>query len=317
MATGIVETNDKGLVVRGAKQLATLAPFADEVYCPPWQPVRPDEAMYCLGFAIPIDTPGLRLICRESYDLGGSLYDRPLSGQYDEVDALVVFEDVLVPWERVFSYNDVEAHNRLVGTVVHEAQTRQNRQQVLVRQIAKLEFALGVARELTEAIGIGGFPHIQEKVAEIIDTMETVRSFLRAAEADAGPWKGEGIWLAPEPLTASRNMWPDAWARVAAILQQLAAGGLMLTPTEADMAGPTRPLIDKYLQGANTEAYDRVRLFRIVWDLIGTEFGSRSTLYERYFSGDVVRHRQNRFASYDYSRAKRSYSSFLAKLDSR
>jgi len=314
VALGIVETNDTGIVVRGAKALATLAPFANELYCPPWVPARPDEAMYCLGFALPVATPNLRFVCRESYDGGRPLYDRPLSGQYDELDAFVIFDDVLIPWHRVFSYNDVELHNKLVISVIHEAQQRQNRQQVLVRQVAKLEFTLGIARELTEAIGIGGFAHIQEKLAEIIDTLETSRAFLRAAEADAGPWRGVGIWLAAEPCTASRNSWPDAWARVAAILQQLAAGGLMLTPTLADMEGPARPLIDKYFQGANIEAYQRVRLFRLVWDLIGTSFGERSTLYERYFSGDVVRHRQNRFHSYDYTKATKSYRNFVDDL---
>ena len=311
VATGIVEKNKQGIVVRGAKLLATLAPFSDELFCPPYRVARPDEAMFCLGFSIPVATPGLKFICRESYDLGRSLYDHPLSGQYDEMDALVVFDDVLVPWERVFNYDDVGIHNHLISTVL---MWRQYMQQVLVKEIAKLEFTLGVAHELTEAIGIGGFAHIQEKVAEIIDTLETVRSYLRAAEADAGPWKGEGIWLAPEPLTAMRHWFPDAYARVAAIMQQLAAAGLMLTPTEADMDGPLRPEIDRYYQGANVGAYDRVRLFRIVWDLIGTQFGSRSSLYERYFNGDVVRLRQQRFASYDYSRAKKSYDDFIAKL---
>ena len=105
------------------------------------------------------------------------------------------------------------------------------------------------------------------------------------------------------------------YARVVAILQQMAAGGLMLTPTEADMTGEGTPQTDKYFQGANVPAYERVRLFRLVWDLIGTEFGSRSTLYERYFNGDVVRLRQTRYASYDYTKATGSYQAFMADLE--
>ena len=313
VATGIVESNDKGIVVRGAKLLATLAPFADELFCPPYRPARPDEGIFCLGFSIPVATPGLRFICRESYDLGRSLYDQPLSGQYDELDALAVFDDVLIPWDSVFSYNDYELHNRLVGGV---HMWRQYMQQVMIRTIAKLEFILGTAHELVEAIGIGGFAHIQEKMAEIIDTTETVRAYLRAAEADAGPWKGEGIWLAAEPCIAMRHTWPDAYARVAAILQQMAAGGLMLTPTEMDMSSAIKADTDKYFQGASIGAHERVRLFRLVWDLIGSQFGSRSTLYERYFNGDVVRLRQNRFSTYDYTKAQRSYDDFMASMES-
>ena len=312
VATGVVEETPEGLIVRGAKLLATLAPFADELFCPPYRPARPDEGIFCLGFSIPVATPGLKFICRESYDTGRSLYDQPLSGMYDELDALAVFDDVLVPWDRVFSYNDVELHNSLIGKA---AMWRQYMQQVMVKEIAKLEFSLGLAHAMTEAIGIGGFAHIQEKVSEIIDLVEKIRSYMRAAEADAAPWIGEGIWLAPDPCIAMRHGWPEDWARVASILQQLAAGGLMLTPTEADMDGPMQPFIDKYFQGANIGARDRVRLFRVVWDLIGTQFGSRSSLYERYFNGDVVRLRQVRFASYDYARADASLERFWSEVE--
>jgi len=312
VATGIVEATDAGLIVRGAKLLATLAPFADELFCPPYRPARPDENIFCLGFSIPVATPGLKFICREGYDWGRPLYDQPLAGQYDEMDALVVFDDVLVPWDRVFSYDDVELHNQLVTQV---PMWRQYMQQVMIRNVAKLEFAVGIAKELTEGIGIGGFAHIQEKMAEMIDTIETTRAYLRAAEADAGPWRGEGIWLAPEPCVALRDNWPEMYARVVAILQQMAAGGLMLTPTESDMIGEITPQTEKYFQGANISSYERVRLFRLVWDLIGTEFGSRSTLYERYFNGDVVRLRQVRYASYDYTKATGSYRAFMADLE--
>ena len=164
-------------------------------------------------------------------------------------------------------------------------------------------------------IGIGVHAHVQEKVAEIIDTTETVRSYLRAMEADAGPWMGEGIWLSPQPTIAMRHWAPDAYQRVTDIMQQLAAGGLMLTPTEADMESTLRPVIDKYFQGAKVGAYDRVRLFRLVWDFIGTQFGSRQILYERYFNGDVVRLRQGRFQTYDYSKADASLAKFWSEQD--
>jgi 4-hydroxyphenylacetate 3-monooxygenase len=95
----------------------------------------------------------------------------------------------------------------------------------------------------------------------------------------------------------------------------MAAGGLMLTPTEADMTGEIKPFTDKYFQGAKIPAYNKVRRFRIVWDLIGTEFASRSTLYERYFNGDVVRLRQLRFAQYDYTKASGSFNAFIADLE--
>ncbi len=315
IAVGVVDTCVEGVVVRGAKNLATLAPFSDEIFAPLYRPLRADVAedrKHCIGFAVPSDIEGLRFICRPSHDLGLPLGDYPLSGQYDEMDSLAVFDDVIVPWERVFLWDDVELGNR---TVTQVALWRHYMQQVAVKNIAKLEFILGIVHTMTEAIGIGVYGHVQEKTAEIIDTIETVRAYMRAAEADAAPLAGaEGIWPAPEPWIAMRHWYPDAYARVAAIVQQLAASGLMLTPSEADMGGPLAADIEKYFQGANIPAVERVRLFRLAWDLIGTQFGSRQTLYERFFNGDVVQLRMRRYAQYDYTRSEESVRRFMSKL---
>ncbi len=315
MAVGVVDRTSEGVIVRGAKLLATLAPFSDEIFAPVYRPLRPDmeeDRKYCIGFAVPVATPGLKFICRPSHDLGRPLAEYPLSGQYDEMDAMAIFDDVLIPWERVFVYDDIEVANM---TIQKAALWRQYMQQVAVKNIAKLEFILGIVHGITEAIGIGGFAHVQEKNSEVIDTLETVRAYLRAAEADAGPYEGEGIWPAAEPWIAMRNWYPDAYARVAAIVEQLAAGGLMLTPTEEDLAGPLADEIGKYYQGASIDAKKKVRLFRLAWDLIGTQFGSRQTLYERFFNGDVVQLRQRRYATYDYSRADASLQSFMDELE--
>ena len=315
VAVGVVDTCAAGVVVRGAKNLATLAPFSDEIFAPLYRPLRADveeDRKYCIGFAVPSNIKGLKFICRPSHDFGLPLGDYPLSGQYDEMDSLAIFDDVLVPWERVFLYDDVELGNR---TVTQVTLWRHYMQQVSVKNIAKLEFILGIVHTMTEAIGIGVYGHVQEKTAEIIDTIETVRAYMRAAESDAARLKGaEGIWPAPEPWIAMRHWYPDAYARVIAIVQQLAASGLMLTPAEADIAGPLAADIEKYFQGTNIGAAERVRLFRLAWDLIGTQFGSRQTLYERFFNGDVVQLRMRRFAQYDYSRSEESVRRFMSKM---
>ena len=141
---------------------------------------------------------------------------------------------------------------------------------------------------------------------------------MRAAEADAGPYqtqndKGEGIWPAPEPWIAMRNWYPDAYVRIIWIVEQLAAGGLMITPSQEDVQGPMAETIGKFYQAATMDASQRVALFRLAWDLVGTQFGSRQALYERFFNGDVVRLRQRRYANYDYTRAENAVNSFLER----
>ncbi len=312
IALGVVDTTREGIIVRGAKLLATLAPLSDELFVPPYRPVQPDEARYALAFALPVATPGLKFICRESFDTGRSLWDKPLSGLYEEMDALAVFDDVLVPWERIFAYDDVETFNLIIDTC---PMWPQYMQQVMVKEIAKLEFILGLTRRIVDAIGIGGFGHVQEKVAQIIDILGIVRGLLAAAEAGAGPGPGAGIWLAHEPLIAMRHWFPEAYVRVIWIVEQLAAGGLMLTPTEEDMHGELAPFIERYYQGATIGAEERIRLFRMAWDLCGTDFGSRQALYERFFNGDVERLRMGRFQSFDYSRAFAAVDRLIERAD--
>ena len=315
IALGVVDTTSEGLIVSGSKLLATLAPFSDEIFAPIYRPLPPDDPnseKYAIGFALPVATPGLKFICRESYDLGRSLYDYPLSGQFDEMDALAVFDNVLIPWDRVFAHGDVELGNRNLGRV---ALWRQYMQQVAVKNIAKLEFVLGITHGIAEAIGITQYGHVQEKISEIIDTLETVRAYMRAAEADAEHIEGGvGIWPGAEPWIAMRHWWPDAYTRIMWIIGQLAASGLMLTPTEQDVEGPISDSIAKFYQGAAINGPERVRLFRLAWDLIGTQFGSRQALYERFFNGDVTQLRMRRFQTYDYTRADQSVKLFFENL---
>ena len=160
---GVVDRTSEGVIVRGAKLLATLAPFSDEIFAPVYRPLRPDleeDRKYCIGFAVPVATPGLKFICRPSHDTGRPLADYPLSGQFDEMDALAIFDDVLIPWERVFIYDDIELANMTVQKVTL---WRQYMQQVAVKNIAKLEFILGIVHGITESIGIGVYAHVQEK----------------------------------------------------------------------------------------------------------------------------------------------------------
>jgi 4-hydroxyphenylacetate 3-monooxygenase len=317
IAVGIVDTTDEGVIVSGAKLLATLAPFSDEIFSPVYRPLRedaPGDEMYCIGFSIPVNTRGLKFICRQAYDGGQSLYDYPLSGQFDEMDCLAVFDNVLIPWDRVFSYRDVALGNEAVQKITL---WRSYMQQVAVKNAAKLDLIIGMVHRIADGIGISRFDQIREKISEVIDTLATNHAYLRAAEADAVPVDGdlgEGIWLASEPLMAMRHWYPDAYQRVTQIIQQLSAGGLMLTPSEADLKGPLSADIEKFYQGVDLKAKDRIQLFRLAWDLIGTEFGARQTLYERYFNGDIVQLRQRRFASYDYSRADAVLASFFDRL---
>ncbi|MBZ4320512.1 4-hydroxyphenylacetate 3-monooxygenase, oxygenase component [Streptomyces huiliensis] len=306
----IVREDDNGVVVRGARMLATIAPFADDLLVLPSTVLRgaPEDRPYSYAFAVPMDTKGLRCIAREPLDPGLPRHDHPLASRFDEPDCVVVFDDVHVPYERCFLLGDAERCNELfarTSAVVHMAH------QVVVRTVAKTEYVLGLVSLLTEAVGVDGYQHVQEDVAEVILTLETLRAFLRAAEADAAVNEFGVLTPAWTPLNAARNLYPKLYQRFPQILRKLGASGLMATPTALDVTGPAAADIDAYLQAATLPGAERVKLFRLVWDTCVSAFSGRQALYEYYFFGDPVRMASAYVASYDREPYKARVRSFL------
>jgi 4-hydroxyphenylacetate 3-monooxygenase len=281
----VVSQDDRGIVVRGARMLATLGPVADELLVFPSTVLRgtQEDEPYSFAFAINCDAPGLRFICRENLDYGR---DHPLGGRFDEIDAVVVFDDVHVPWERVFMLGHPELCNGFyteTSAVVHMTH------QVTARTTAKAESFLGLLSLMTEAIGIEQFTHIQEDLAEVITMVGMLHGLVRAAEADASRNAFGVLTPAWEPLNTARNWFPKGSQRLPEIVRKFGASGLMAVPAEADVAGAAGPDVERYLQSAALSGPERVRLFRLAWDLSTSGFAGRQNLYEYYFFGDPVR----------------------------
>src|SRR5947207_1264179 len=183
-ALQVIRETDAGIVVRGARILATLGPLADEigVYSPRMARHTEDHSPFAVSFAIPCGTPGLKFLCRESFDLGRSHFDAPLGSRFEEMDCIVFFDDVLVPWERVFLLYDVDRLNR-VPHVTHS--TAHSAHQGAAKNLAKCEFVLGIALLMTQALGNAHLPLTEAYTGELMLYTEPMRSCMRAAEADA------------------------------------------------------------------------------------------------------------------------------------
>ena len=307
----VVREDDNGIVVRGARMLATIGPFADELLVFPSTVLRgtPEDKPYSFAFAIPVDAPGLTFIAREPFDYGRSHFDHPLGSRFDESDAVVIFDDVHVPYERCFTLGDPEICN---GFYTKTDALQHMTHQVVTRTTAKTEYMLGLTTLLIESIGIGQFQHVQADLAEIITTLETLRALSRSAEADAS-LNSYGVFTpAWPPLNTARNLYPKLYQRFPDILRKLGASGLMAIPAEADVSGPAAADIDTYLQAATLSGAERVRLFRLVWDTCSSAFASRQALYEYYFFGDPVRTAIAYAASYDKSPYVTRVKEFLA-----
>jgi 4-hydroxyphenylacetate 3-monooxygenase len=294
----ITREDDNGIVIRGARMLATIGPFADELLVFPSTVLRnaPEDKQYSFACAVRSDAPGLRYLAREPLDYGRPRHDHPLGSRFDEPDAVVVFDDVHVPYERCFVLGDPELCN---GFYTRSSAVAHMTHQVLARTTVKTEYILGLVSLLTQAIGIEQFQHVQADIAEIIATLETLRALRRAAEADAAPNEFGVLTPSWAPLNTARNVYPKLYQRFPEILRKLGASGLMAAPTEADVTGPAAADIETYLQAAPLGGAERVKLFRLVWDTCISAFAGRQALYEYYFFGDPVRMAGAYVAGYD------------------
>ena len=288
VALSVVKETDEGIVVHGARVLATL-PIADEiaVYPPRSHHLPADAARRTsFAFALPCNAPGLKFLCRESFDLQRTRFDHPLGSRFEEMDAIAFFDNVLVPWERVFLFGDVDLCNNMsmaTGQYVHSGH------QVVAKNVVKCEFILGLANLMVQTLGSGQLPQVQQMLAEIIESLEVTKACLRTAEVDAKVDEWGVMSPAPTPLMVARQLFIRMYPRMAEILHLLGSSSLMALPTEADFSGPLAPEIRRYLETDTASAEERVRLFRLAWDTCCSAFASRQVLYERFFQGDQVR----------------------------
>ena len=312
VALSVVKETGAGIIVRGARVLATLGPLSDEIAVYPARTRRVpagEEGKYAFGFAIPCDTAGLKFQCRDSLDLGRSHFDHPAGSRFEEMDAIVFFDDVLVPWERVFLYNDVELCNRWGERTNRNAHTGH---QVVTKNVVKCEFMLGLATLMADTLGSGDLPATQQLIAELIGNLEITKALLAAAEAQASvdEW---GIFCPDyRPLLVARKQMITMYPRMAEILHLLGSSSLMALPAEADLKGPLAGEIHRYLDTDTATAAERIRLFRLAWDVSCSAFGGRQTLYERYFGGDAARNAALLYQIYDRGEAREMVEEFLS-----
>ena len=315
VALTLVKETDAGIVVKGSRVLATLGPISDEIAIYPVASHRLADGAdrHSFSFSIPCDTPGVKFLCRESFDIGKSHFNHPLGSRFEEMDAVVFFDDVLVPWERVFLLGDVELCNNYATGTQSNAHTGH---QVLTRCVVKAEFILGLADLIVETLGSGSIPHVQEQVAELITQRDMLKACLRASEADATPNQWGVMCPAGAPIQAGRTMFGrTVYPRMIEIIQLLGTSSLMALPAEADFDTDIAREVNQYLATDTTNARDRAKLFHLAWDASCSAFSGRQVLYERMFGGNPVRNSMMLFNSYDREPFKRQVREFLELAD--
>ncbi len=301
-AARICDRGPSGVTVNGAKMLATSAIMANEVFVTCIQPLSLEDAPYAFSLAIPMNTRGLKILSRKSYEgTAGSVFDNPLSSRFDENDAVLYFDNVTVPWDRVFIAQDVDmCQKQFHATPAHVFQNYQCQ----IRLMVKLRFLTGLARQICAAIGSAAFPQVREALGQLAAEAAMVEAFVVAMEAK-GAQRGPYYLPDRHMLYASQVLTQQLYPKVIHTLRELAGGSVIMLPSGIeDFQDPALAAYVLSAQGSSTRTpRERVKLFKLAWDAIGSEFASRHEQYEMFYAGAGFVTKGHSLRSYDWPRA--------------
>jgi len=311
LTLAVVDEDAEGITVRGAKMLATSGVMANELFVSGVQPLGPGDERHAVSFALPMAAKGIRNLARRSYEASSlSTFDHPVSSRLDETDGVIFFDDVKVPWDRVFVNQDINMLQRQFhGTPVHVYQNYQCN----LRLIVKLKFLAAIAHRITEINSTTNFPQVKETLGQLAAEVGMVEALIHGMEVKGSHY---GEYFVPDPalLYSSQVLTQQLYPKVIHTLRELSGGGVIMLPSsEADYANPlVAERIRKVQKSAVATPDERVKLFKLAWDVIGTEFASRHVQYEMFYNGAAFVVRGNAYRTFDWNDGRELLDDFLA-----
>jgi 4-hydroxyphenylacetate 3-monooxygenase len=287
----VEKETDAGIYVSGAKVVATGSVLTNYTFIAHHGLIPLQDKKFALVFMVPTNAQGVKFLCRTSYEMTATVmsspFDQPLSSRLDENDAVFIMDNVFVPWENVFVFGDIEKANNffprtgfLPRFVIHGC----------TRLAVKLDFIAGLLLKAVEASGTKDYRGVQANVGEVLAWRNMFWALTEAMVRDPRPWKGDYLLPNMDPGNAYQILATIAYTKIKYLIEQTVASGLIYLNSHAkDFSNPEiRPYIDKYMRGSNGyTAEQRIKLMKLLWDCIGTEFGARHELYEINYGGST------------------------------
>lgn len=311
----VVGERDGGIVVDGAKLMGTAsalthAAFVGQIHLANLEKGKAEDL--ALAFMAPLDTPGMKVICRPSYELkANSPFDNPLSSRFDENDAVLIFENAFIPWENVLIYRDTD---KVREYFPRSGLLSRGFFQGAIRMAVKLEFMAGVLDKGTQVNGTDQFRGVQAGLGELLAWRHVTHAITTAMATDPEPGPNGTVLPKMSYAAGYRALAPLSWERTHLFFEEHLAAALLMTPaSNADLKNEElRPLIDRYYRGSASTAEERIKLFKLAWDALGTEFGARHELYELNYAGGPD---QVRLDTLNWSRAAGLLDDYGALVD--
>jgi 4-hydroxyphenylacetate 3-monooxygenase len=263
---------------------------------PPRPDLAPEEDVY---FATPVNAEGVHVICRESL-ASSNPADHPVSPAWDEMDSIVVFDDVFVPWERVFYLRQSPAIDLVFEARIFQGAVGLGPWYVLVRMAVKAEVLLGICAAIADSLGSAAQPSVQTALADAMVYLETLRACIQTAEAN--PVRSPSGLALPNPTTslAARTFAIERYPALLQHIRELCGPGLLMAPGQADLhSAAIGPHLHRYFVANDAGAPERFRLLKLAWEYACDSFGSRQLLFEMYNVGSLATNKQRLASTYD------------------
>ncbi|ABG04811.1 4-hydroxyphenylacetate 3-hydroxylase [Rubrobacter xylanophilus DSM 9941] len=279
MLLHVVDENDNGIVVRGAKY-ETAAAYAHQAFVKPTIANWTDESMapYACGFICEMNAPGLKHLCRSSLGKGANPTDYPMSTRFDEIDTLLIFDNVLIPWENVLFHRSIESAQYIRATL-----HRYSAFNYVLRVLRRADLLLGTALLNVEQTGLTKIPAVKEKLAQLIGYRETINAHLTAAVAEAQE-SPSGLMMPNQSLLYTGRVYAlTNFPAMAHLTRELVGGQLAVTPDAKTVADPRiKGYIDKYYSVGGWSSEDRTKLLYFARDLLNSSYAGHKITFELF-----------------------------------
>ena len=314
LVAAICDEDAEGITVKGAKMLGTGAVISNEVMLAGFQVFNEGDEPYAFTAMVPINAKGVKLLSRRSYAASApSTFDYPLSSLFDENDAVIYFDEVKIPWDRVFIHRDI----KMAQAQWHKTRSHVHQNyQCAIRLMVKLRFLIGIARKIAETNAIIDFPQVKETLGELAGKVGVIEGLVKGMEASGERY---GDYYLPDRrlLCSTQVLSQELYPEIVLTIRRLAGGGVIMLPSSfkdfevpeiADIIGRTQksPVLD---------SENKVKLFKLAWDALGSEFGSRHLQYEMFYSGPSHVIRGHAFRNYDWDECTGMVDELMASYE--
>lgn len=312
---GVKEEREDGIIIAGAQMLGTGAAISDYLILSCIVPLQPGDEDYAISVAVPLGARGLKVYSRRSYaEAASSAFDYPLASQFDETDSLIVFDDVFVPWERVFVFRDrqvtTDQWNRTPAHLLGNNQAQ-------IRFSVKLDLLAGLAMRVAQMNGSEKFPPVRGVLGELAAHAAMVSGLVYAQEQNCEVDELGVAWPGRAECFATMTLQSEFYPKLLHLVRDLCGGGVIQLPSSAADYGnaEARADLERFVQSPEYPSVERVKLLKLVWDMIGSEFASRHQQYEMFYAGAPFLVRSRMSQVYDFERAGALVDRVLASYD--